>query len=80
MTIQRKTIEIDATNKAVGRIATEVATCLRGKHKPEFEPHIDAGDFVRVINASKVSFTGKKLFSSHTLSGWIKKDFHEKGI
>ena len=83
MTIQRKTIEIDATNKAVGRIATEVATCLRGKHKPDFEPHIDAGDFVRVINASKVSFTGKKLvqkdYFHHTLyPGGLKKTSMKK--
>lgn len=59
--IERNTVEIDATGQAVGRIATAVAMALKGKNKPTFTPHIDAGDFVVVKNAAKVKFTGLKL-------------------
>lgn len=59
--VERKWYVIDATGKRVGRLATEIATLLRGKHKPEFTPHVDTGDFVVVINAEKVVFTGNKL-------------------
>jgi large subunit ribosomal protein L13 len=52
---------IDAANQVVGRLATQIATILRGKHRPEYTPHVDTGEFVIVINASKVRFTGKKL-------------------
>jgi len=52
---------IDATDLVVGRLATTVATILRGKHKPQFTPHQDTGDFVIIINAEKVRFTGRKL-------------------
>ena len=51
---------IDATNKVVGRLAVQIATILRGKHRPEYTPHQDTGEFVIVINAAKVRFTGKK--------------------
>src|SRR5690606_31420910 len=51
---------IDAADRPLGRVATEVATLLRGKHKPNFEPHLDMGDFVIVINASKVRLSGGK--------------------
>ena len=51
---------IDATNQVVGRLAVQIATILRGKHRPEYTPHIDTGEFVVVINAAKVRFTGKK--------------------
>ena len=51
---------IDATDQVVGRLAVQIATILRGKHRPEFTPHIDTGEFVIVINAEKVKFTGKK--------------------
>ena len=51
---------VDATNKPVGRVASEVAKVLRGKHKPQFTPHVDTGDFVVVINSDKVDFTGRK--------------------
>jgi len=54
---------IDAANRPLGRVATEVATLLRGKHKPTFEPHLDAGDFVVVINASQVRLSGGKIAS-----------------
>jgi large subunit ribosomal protein L13 len=59
--VERKWYIIDAAGKTVGRLASEIATILRGKHKPEFTPHIDTGDFVVVVNAEKVVFTGKKL-------------------
>ena len=51
---------VDAEDKVVGRIATQIATRLRGKHKPIFTPHADTGDFVVVVNADKVVFTGNK--------------------
>lgn len=52
---------IDAQDKVLGRLAAEIARRLRGKHKPEFTPHADTGDFVVVINAEKIALTGKKL-------------------
>jgi large subunit ribosomal protein L13 len=52
---------IDAAGQRLGRLATQVAKVLRGKHKPEFTPHIDSGDYVIVINADKVELTGNKL-------------------
>lgn len=52
---------IDARGKVLGRVAAEIARRLRGKHKPEFTPHTDTGDFVVVINAEKIALTGKKL-------------------
>ena len=51
---------VDATDKTLGRLATEVARRLRGKHKPEYTPHIDTGDYIVVVNAEKVHLTGKK--------------------
>lgn len=59
--VERKWYVVDAAGKHVGRLATEIATILRGKHKPEYTPHVDTGDFVIVINAEKVVFTGNKL-------------------
>ena len=52
---------VDADSRVVGRIATQIANVLRGKHKPTFTPHVDTGDFVVVVNASKVRLTGAKL-------------------
>jgi large subunit ribosomal protein L13 len=52
---------VDATDKPLGRLASEVAARLRGKHKPTFTPHVDTGDFVIVVNADKVKLTGQKL-------------------
>jgi large subunit ribosomal protein L13 len=60
-TVERKWYIIDAAGKTVGRLASEVASILRGKHKPDFTPGVDNGDFVILINAEKVTFTGKKL-------------------
>ncbi|MCD6500843.1 50S ribosomal protein L13 [bacterium] len=59
--MKRDTYTIDATNKPLGRVASEVATLLRGKHKPEFVPYKDVGDFVLVKNIDKLKLTGKKL-------------------
>jgi len=59
-TIEREWLIVDATGKSLGRLATEVATLLRGKHKPTFTPHMDSGDHVIVINADQVVLTGKK--------------------
>ena len=58
--ITRKWWVVDAAGKPLGRLATQVASLLRGKHKPTFSPHIDGGDFVIVINASEVEVTSKK--------------------
>ena len=52
---------VDATDKILGRLATEITNRLRGKHKPEFTPHMDMGDFVVVINADKIKVTGQKM-------------------
>jgi large subunit ribosomal protein L13 len=59
--IQRKWFVVDAQGQVLGRLATRVATILRGKHKPTFSPHLDVGDHVVVINAEKIQFTGRKL-------------------
>ncbi len=59
--IKRKWYIVDATDKTLGRVASEIASVLKGKHKPIYTPFIDTGDYVIVINADKVKFTGKKL-------------------
>ena len=58
--IEQKWYVVDAENEVVGRLAARIATILRGKHKPEYTPHVDTGDFIVVVNADKVRFTGKK--------------------
>ncbi|MDO4963226.1 MAG: 50S ribosomal protein L13 [bacterium] len=60
-TVKRNWYVIDASGVSLGRLSTKVADVLRGKHKPTFTPHIDCGDYVIVINASKVNLTGNKL-------------------
>lgn len=59
--IEKKWVLVDAEERPLGRVASKVAALLRGKHKPEFAPHMDTGDNVVVINASKIKLTGKKL-------------------
>lgn len=59
--ITRKWYLVDATDKTLGRISTQIAKYLRGKHKPEYTPHVDTGDFIVVINAEKIAVTGNKL-------------------
>ena len=58
--VEQKWLLVDATDKIVGRLASEIAVILMGKHRPTYTPHVDTGDFVVVINAEKVKFTGKK--------------------
>ena len=71
--IERKWYILDAAGKPLGKTATVAATLLRGKHKPEYTPHADCGDFVIIINAEKAVLTGKKLEQKYyrTHSGWI---------
>ena len=59
--VERKWFVIDATGKTLGRLASEAAALIRGKHKPTFTPHVDGGDFVVVINAEKIVLSGNKL-------------------
>ncbi len=70
-TVSRKWYVIDAANKPLGRTAAAAATILRGKHRPEFTPHVDCGEFVIIINAGKAVLTGKKLEQ--------KKYYHHSG-
>ncbi|MEO1941767.1 MAG: 50S ribosomal protein L13 [Campylobacterales bacterium] len=81
--VKRDWILIDAKDKIFGRVITEIATYLRGKHKPYYTPHVDCGDFVVVINADKVKFsTNKKLkekYYRHTgYFGHVKEETVEK--
>ena len=58
--VRRDWFVVDATDKVLGRLAAEVSRRLRGKHKPEFTPHVDTGDYIVIINAEKIQVTGKK--------------------
>jgi len=69
--MERKTHTIDVTNKVLGRLATEIAVLLRGKHKPDFAPYKDMGDFVVIKNADKLKISGKKMEQ--------KKYYHHTG-
>ena len=84
-TVKRDWYVIDATGQTLGRLATEVARRLRGKHKPEYTPHVDTGDYIVIINAEKVCVTGNKntdkIYYSHTgYPGGIKAISFEKLI
>ncbi|MDT7525919.1 MULTISPECIES: 50S ribosomal protein L13 [Idiomarinaceae] len=84
-TVQRDWYVIDAEGKTLGRLATEVARRLRGKHKPEYTPHVDTGDYIIIVNAEKVAVTGRKaqnkMYYSHTgYPGGIKEINFEKLI
>jgi large subunit ribosomal protein L13 len=84
-TVKRDWYVIDADGKTLGRMATEIATRLRGKHKPEYTPHVDTGDYIVVVNAEKVRVTGNKaknkLYYRHTgYIGGIKSLSFEKMI
>lgn len=59
--VRRDWYVVDATGKTLGRLSTEIARRLRGKHKPEFTPHVDTGDYIVVVNAEKIRVTGNKL-------------------
>jgi len=58
--VEQKWLLVDATDKIVGRLASEIAMILMGKHRPTYTPHVDTGDYVVVVNAEKITFTGKK--------------------
>jgi len=84
-TVKRDWYIIDADGKTLGRMASEIAHRLRGKHKPEFTPHVDTGDYIVVVNAEKVRVTGnkasKKMYYHHTgYIGGIKSISFEKLI
>lgn len=84
-TVQRDWYVIDAEGKTLGRLATEVARRLRGKHKPEYTPHVDTGDYIIIVNAEKVAVTGRKaqnkIYYSHSgYPGGIKEISFEKLI
>lgn len=83
--VKRDWYVVDAEGKTLGRLATEVAVRLRGKHKPEYTPHVDTGDYIVVINAEKVVVTGKKatdkMYYRHTgFPGGLKEASFEKLI
>lgn len=81
--VQRDWYVVDAAGKTLGRISTEIAARLRGKHKPEYTPHVDTGDYIIVVNADKVTVTGNKakdkMYYSHSgFPGGIKEINFEK--
>ncbi|MEQ3695764.1 MAG: 50S ribosomal protein L13 [Pseudomonadales bacterium] len=83
--VQREWFIVDAKGKTLGRLATEIATRLRGKHKPEYTPHVDTGDFIIVVNAAEVHVTGNKakdkMYHRHTgYIGGLKSISFEKLI
>ncbi|WP_026957950.1 MULTISPECIES: 50S ribosomal protein L13 [Aliagarivorans] len=83
--VKRDWYVVDAEGKTLGRIATEIASRLRGKHKAEYTPHVDTGDYIIVVNAEKVAVTGKKasdkIYHSHTgYPGGLKSISFEKLI
>ena len=82
-TVERVWYVVDATNKPVGRLASEIASRLRGKHKPVYTPHVDTGDYIVVVNAEKIGVTGNKrtgkMYYRHTgYPGGIKSISLEK--
>jgi large subunit ribosomal protein L13 len=84
-TVKRDWYVVDAAGQTLGRLATEIASRLRGKHKPEYTPHVDTGDYIVVINAEQVRVTGNKtsdkIYYSHTgFPGGIKEISFEKLI
>ena len=81
--VQRDWFVVDAAGKTLGRLSTEIASRLRGKHKPEYTPHVDTGDYIIVVNADKVTVTGNKaknkMYYSHSgFPGGIKEINFEK--
>lgn len=83
--VQREWFIVDAKDKTLGRLASEIATRLRGKHKPEYTPHVDTGDYIIVVNAAEVAVTGNKaknkIYHAHTgYPGGLKSISFEKLI
>ncbi|HCS28591.1 MAG TPA: 50S ribosomal protein L13 [Spongiibacteraceae bacterium] len=84
-TVQQDWYLVDANGKTLGRLASEIAVRLRGKHKPEYTPHVDTGDYIVVINAEKIAVTGKKttdkMYHHHSgYPGGLKSFSFEKLI
>ena len=84
-TVQRDWYVVDAADKTLGRLAAEIALRLRGKHKPEYTPHVDTGDYIVVVNAEKITVTGNKakgkIYYSHSgYPGGLKDTTFEKLI
>jgi len=71
--VRRDWYVVDATGKTLGRLSTEIARRLRGKHKPEYTPHVDTGDYIVVVNAGKIRVTGNKLKDKmyHRYTGYV---------
>ena len=71
--VRRDWYVVDATNKTLGRLSTEIARRLKGKHKPEYTPHVDTGDYIVVVNADKIRVTGNKMKDKmyHRYTGYI---------
>ncbi|WP_428610012.1 50S ribosomal protein L13 [Sedimenticola sp.] len=71
--VRRDWFVVDATDKTLGRLSTEIARRLRGKHKPEYTPHVDTGDYIVVVNAEKIRVTGNKMKDKmyHHHTGYI---------
>ena len=71
--VRRDWYLVDATDKTLGRLSSEIAKRLRGKHKPEYTPHVDTGDYIVVVNADKIRVTGKKMQDKmyHRYTGYI---------
>ena len=71
--VRRDWFVVDAAGKTLGRLATEIARRLRGKHKPEYTPHVDTGDYIVVVNAEKIRVTGNKLKDKmyHRYTGYV---------
>ncbi|MFC7678121.1 50S ribosomal protein L13 [Paenibacillus sp. GCM10028914] len=74
--VERSWYIVDAEGKTLGRLASEVAALIRGKHKPQFTPHVDTGDFVIVINSEKIALTGKKM----TDKKYYRHSMHPGGL
>ena len=83
--VSREWLVVDAAGQTLGRLATEVARRLRGKHKPEYTPHVDTGDYIVIVNAEQVQVTGRKatdkMYYHHTgFPGGLKEASFEKLI
>ena len=83
--VEREWVLIDAEDQVLGRVATKAATILKGKHKPQYTPHVDTGDFVVVVNADKIRVTGAKttdkVYSRHSgFPGGLKQETFEEAM
>ena len=83
--VEREWVLIDATDQVLGRVATKAAQILKGKHKPQYTPHVDTGDFVVVVNADKIRVTGAKttdkVYSRHSgFPGGLKQETFEEAM